>query len=61
MRTKELEVVFDRKVFGFGVEVAEGGHLMDSKAGAEGLVLDALEFKDVGRGEVWEPNRRGIG
>ena len=58
---EELEVVLDRKVFGFGMEVAGGGHLMDAKAGTEGLILNSLEFEDVGRGEVREPDRSGIG
>jgi len=41
--------------------VAEGGHLVGAKAGTEGLVLDALEFKDVGLGGVGEPDGSSIG
>ena len=58
---EEVEVVLDREVFGFGVEVAEGGHLVGSKAGTEGLVLDTLEFEDVGLGGVGEPDGSSIG
>ncbi len=58
---KELEVVLDLEEFGFGVEVALGGHLEGACADAECLVLDALEFEDVGRRCVGEPYRGGIG
>lgn len=58
---EELEVVLDREKFGFGVEMTEGGHLEGTCADAEGLVLDSLEFLDIGGRGVREPHRRGIG
>ena len=54
-------MIFDREIFGFGVEVARRGHLEGAKAGTEGLVLDSLEFEYVGKGKVREPDRRCIG
>ena len=54
-------MVLDRKVFGFGVEVAEGGHLVGSKAGTEGLVVDSLEFEDVGLGGIGKPDGSSVG
>ena len=54
-------MVLDREEFGFGMEVAEGGHLEGAKAGSEGKVLDTLEFEDVGGGGVGEPDGRGVG
>ena len=50
-------MIFDREIFGFRVEVARRGHLDGAKAG---LVLDALEFGNVGKGKVREPDRRCI-
>ena len=58
---EEVEMVLDREVFGFGVEVAEGRHLVGSKAGTEGLVLDSLEFEDVGLGGVGKPDGSSVG
>ena len=58
---EEVEMVLDREVFGFGVEVAEGGHLVGSKAGTEGLVLDSLEFEDVGLGGIGKPDGSSVG
>ena len=54
-------MIFDREIFGFGVEVARRGHLEGAKAGTEGMVLDSLEFGYVGKGKVREPDRRCIG
>ena len=39
----------------------EGGYLMGSRAGTEGLVLDRLEFEDVGLGGVGEPDGSSVG
>ena len=41
-------MIFDRKLFGFGVKMAKGCHLQDPKADLKGLVLDSLRFKDIG-------------
>ena len=58
---EEVKMVLDREVFGFGVEVTEGRHLVGSKAGTEGLVLDTLELEDVGLGGVGKPDGSSIG
>ena len=58
---KQGKVVLHWEDVCFLVEVAEGGHFGGSSADAECLVLDNLEFKDVGFGEVREPDRGGIG
>jgi len=58
---EEVKMVLDREVFGFGVEVTEGRHLVGSKAGTEGLVLDTLKLEDVGLGGVGKPDGSSIG
>ena len=37
-----------------------GGHLKGAEANSEGLVLDTLEFEDVGVAGVREPDGAGI-
>jgi hypothetical protein len=58
--TEELEVVGDRKDFGFGVEVVSGGILEGASTEPEGSVLDSLEFGNIGGGGIRKPNRGSI-
>ena len=58
---EELEVVGDRKDFGFGVEVVSGGVLEGASTEPEGTVLDSLEFGNIGLGGIRKPNRGSIG
>jgi len=58
---EELEVVGDRKDFGFGVEVVGGGVLEGASTEPEGTVLDSLEFGNIGLGGIRKPNRGSIG
>ena len=46
---KEFEVLVYCENFGFGVEVGRRGFFVAAQTDPEGLVLDDLEFLDVGR------------
>jgi hypothetical protein len=59
--TEELEVIGDRKDFGFRMEVVRGEILKVASTEPEGTVLDSLEFVDVGGECVRKPNRGSIG
>ena len=45
---EEGEVVVDGKGFGFCVKMLNGRHLHTSGGDAEGIILEGLEFSDVG-------------
>ena len=55
--TEELEVVIHQKDDGFGAEMAGGGFVVGAQAVPQGRILDSLDFLDIGRGNVWEPDR----
>ena len=57
---KEGEVVIDREGLSFSVKMLDGRHLHTSTGGAEGVVLDYLEFGDVGWGCIGVPYGGGI-
>ena len=57
---KEGEVIIDREGLGFGVKMLYGRHLHTTSSGAEGVVLDSLEFGYVGWGGVGVPNGGGV-
>ena len=59
--TEELEVVIHRKDFGFRVEMDGGGFVVGAQADPEGRILNSLDFLDIGRGSIWEPDRSCIG
>ena len=48
------------KDFGFGVEVAGEGFVVGALADPQGRILDSLDFWDIVRGSVWEPDRSCI-
>ena len=49
-------MVIHRKDFGFRGEMAGGGFVVGAQADPQGRILDSLDFLDIGRGNVWEPD-----
>ena len=57
---EEGERVVDGKGLGFCVKMLNGRHLHTTGGDAEGVILEGLEFCDVGCGGVGEPNGGGV-